>query len=458
MQDLETKPLAKMASRLHAVFVIDDEVRILELPPRGELVIGRGRRAELCVEHPTMSRAHAALRLAPTLAIKDLGGANGTMVRGQRLVPGDWVELAPGDAVHLGDVVLVLRRQLEPPPPLDARRLFERLEPTLAQVAAGSITVLILGETGSGKEICAESIHRLSPRAAGTFLRLHCSAIPESLLEGELFGHERGAFTGAVAAKPGLLESAEGGTVFLDEIGELPPAVQVKLLRVLDTREVLRLGGLTPRTIDVRFIAATHRDLRAEVQANRFREDLYYRLSAVTVRVPPLRDRVEEIPALGIEFAAFAARDLGIAPPVLSPQALAALAAYPWPGNVRELRNVVTRAVLLAAGNPIQRRHLGLEEVAERRAPSSSTSPPPPAQGHRSHSITVPMAAIPDPPAPPAADTLNDEMRALERARILESLHRCGGNQTRAARELGIARGTLVARLTAYGIIRPRKT
>ncbi len=454
MHDLQTKPLPKVASRLQAVLVVGDEVRDVELPADGEVIIGRGRGADICVEHPTMSREHAALRVTPTLAIKDLGGTNGTSVRNQRLVCGEWAELALGDAVHLGDVVLMLRRQSDLPTLLEQPRRFERFEPNLAQVAAGTITVLILGETGSGKEICAETIHRLSPRADRTLLRLNCAALPEALLEGELFGHERGAFTGAVSVKPGLLESAEGGSVFLDEIGELPPAVQVKLLRVLDTREVMRLGGLTPRVIDVRFIAATHRDLRAEVQASRFREDLYYRLSAVTVRVPPLRDRADEIPSLAAEFAEEAAQDLGHAPPPLSSEALAALLHYTWPGNIRELRNVITRAVLLASGGVIQRRHLHLDvDAGDRRPAAAPTSPP---SRPRSHANTAPVAPVTDPPT--AATTLSDAMREVERARILETLERYGGNQTRAARELGIARGTLVARLTAYGVIRPRKS
>ena len=447
--DLETKPPSDATAQLQAMVVIGADVRFIELPAHGELVIGRGREADLSIEHPTVSRRHASLRLATGLAIKDLGGANGTSLRGQRLAAGDWTELGCGEAVHLGDVVLVLRRQLQPTVPLDGRRLFERLEPTLAQVAAGSISVLILGETGAGKEICAETIHRMSPRSASTFLRLHCSAMPEALLEGELFGHERGAFTGAVAAKPGLLESAEGGTVFLDEIGELPPLVQVKLLRVLDTREVLRLGSLTPRTIDVRFLAATHRDLRAEVAAGRFREDLYYRLNAVTVRVPPLRERKEELPALAAEFARLSARDLGVPPPPFSSDALDALASYPWPGNVRELRNVVTRAVLLSEGAPIVRRHLALDHAEDRVAPRLALR-------ERSLSATAPMAAVRDEPVAPADATLGGELRALERARILAALERCGGNQTRAARMLGISRGTLIARLAAYGIVRPR--
>jgi two-component system, NtrC family, response regulator AtoC len=441
VNDLETKPQAEGTSRLHALLVVGDEVSFRELPKHGELLVGRSRDAGLCIEHPTVSREHAVLRLVP-LAVKDLGGTNGTTLRGQRLAANHWVDLKPGDAVHFGEVVLVVRREFESSIPLDGRRLFERLQPMLARIAAGSITVLILGETGAGKEICAENIHRLSPRAGGTFLRLNCAAMPEGLLEGELFGHERGAFTGAVAAKPGLLESAEGGTVFLDEIGELPLSMQVKLLRVLDSREVLRIGGLTPRIVDVRFLAATHRDLRSEIAANRFREDLYYRLSAVTVRVPPLRERADEIPALAIEFAAMAARDLGVPPPALSPEALVALTEHTWPGNVRELRNVVTHAVLLSKGL-IQRRHLELEEARPVAVPTPSRT------------ITAPQKAID--PTGIATDTLADEVRTLERARILETLERCGGNQTRAARELGISRGTLVARLTDYGITRPRK-
>jgi two-component system response regulator AtoC len=460
--DVETKPQDDTTAPLHAVILIGDQVRFLDLPARGELTIGRSSRAELAIDHPTVSRAHASIRLDNRLAIRDLGGANGTTVRGQRLAPHTWTELAFGEAVHLGDAVLVVRRQAPPPAPLDGRRLFERLEPTLAQVAAGSISVLILGETGAGKEICAETIHRLSPRAGSTFLRLNCAAMPEHLLEGELFGHERGAFTGAVAAKPGLLESAEGGTVFLDEIGELPPAVQVKLLRVLDSREVLRLGSLTPRTIDVRFLAATHRDLRAEVQAGRFREDLYYRLNAVTVRVPPLRERKDELPSLAAELTARAARDVGVAVPSLSPEALAMLSSHSWPGNVRELRNVLTRAVLLCNGGAIRGHHLALESAPERAESSPSLSPPPSSaptpRRDRAMSNTAPMTALRDAEPPPGDDaSLGDQMRALERARILETLERYGGNQTRAARALSISRGTLIARLTAYGIIRPRK-
>jgi two-component system response regulator AtoC len=434
--DLETQPVDVPEVTPHAVIVAGAELRVVELPTVDEFVIGRGRGAGLVVDHPTVSREHARLRLRPRLAIQDLGGSNGTIVRGRRLAPEAWSDLLDGEVVHLGEVAVLLRLHGHQPAELTPSWSFESLEPTLAKVAAGSVSVLILGETGAGKEVCAETIHRLSPRAGRTFLRLHCAALPETLLEGELFGYERGAFTGAIAAKVGLIESAAGGTVFLDEVGELPPAVQVKLLRVLDSREVLRLGGLTPRTVDVRFVAATHRDLRAEVQAGRFREDLYYRLSAVTVRVAPLRERRHEIPGLAAEFVAHASRDLGIAKPAgFTAAALESLTGHAWPGNVRELRNVVTRAVLLSGGDAIDRRHLAIEPALV-RAPSSDA-----------HEVSRPPATGGD------AATGGDP----ERARILEVLERFGGNQSRAARELGISRGTLISRLNAYGVARPRK-
>jgi transcriptional regulator with AAA-type ATPase domain len=291
------------------------------------------------------------------------------------------------------------------------------LERVLERTAKSDLTVLLLGETGAGKEVMAERVHRLSPRRARPLLKLNTAALPETLLESELFGHEKGAFTGALKDKPGLLETAAGGTVFLDEIGDLPERLQVKLLRVLEERAVWRVGGLSPRPIDVRFVAATHRDLDAAVAEGKFRQDLYFRISAVSIVIPPLRQRSAEIPELARQFAAQAAERFGVAAPRLSPAALDELLRYAWPGNIRELRNVVERAVCLCTGREIGVEQLPLEKLRRQQVAERS-----------------------DP----------------ERARIIEALEEFAGNQTHAAKKLGISRGTLVARLRSLGIRRPR--
>src|SRR5262245_23590076 len=236
---------------------------------------------------------------------------------------------APPEPVQVGPIVV--RSPV-------MRKLYELLE----RVAPGEITVLILGDTGVGKEVMAEQVHRRSPRRDKPFLRLNCAALSESLLESELFGHERGAFTGAHQMKSGLLETAQGGTVFLDEIGELPMPVQVKLLRVLEERQVWRVGGIKPRPIDVRFVAATNRDLENAVVEHKFRQDLYFRLAGVTLHIPPLRERSEEIEPLAREFAKQLTRHHR--PPALSPEVTQLMAGYAWPGNIRELRNAIERA------------------------------------------------------------------------------------------------------------------
>jgi transcriptional regulator with PAS, ATPase and Fis domain len=218
--------------------------------------------------------------------------------------------------------------------------------------------VLLLGETGVGKEVLAQSIHKLSPRRDAPFLALNCAALTESLLESELFGNERGAFTGAVTARPGLFESAQGGTVFLDELGELPMVIQVKLLRVLEERRVTRVGGRSPISVDVRFIAATNKDLEASIERGTFREDLYYRLAGITLTIPPLRERASEIVPLALRFLRMTAAKMGRSEPTLSPDARVAMLRYSWPGNVRELRNVIDRALVLAAGDTIELSHM----------------------------------------------------------------------------------------------------
>lgn len=346
---------------------------------------------------------------------------------------------------------------------------FRKLRPLVERVAASDINVLILGETGSGKEVMAETIHELSKQAKAQLLKLNCAALPESLLESELFGYERGAFTGANKAKAGLLESCNGGTVFLDEIGELPLNIQVKLLRVLESRQVIPLGSLTSRAINARFLAATNRDLSAAVKAGTFREDLYYRLDGITLFVPPLRERLDEIEPLALQFLAEAT--LGKEPVILSDEALAFLKSYPWPGNIRELKNVVQRAVLLCEGNVIEREHLlperlGATFVVWERSADNGLSAPKPMSATVPPPSSAPRLLVPPRASPPAhvvaapADVhpLKQQFEILERERIVEALRETGGNQSEAARRLGMPRRTLVSKLDKYGVVRPRKS
>jgi len=324
------------------------------------------------------------------------------------------------------------------------RRLYE----LVSRVAPSQINVLLLGETGVGKEVVAEQLHTRSPRADKSFVCLNCAALSETLLESELFGHEKGAFTGAAQAKPGLLESAEGGTVFLDEVGELPASVQVKLLRVIEERRVLRVGGLKPRAIDVRFVAATNRDIEAEVARGAFRADLFFRLNGITLVIPPLRERVSEIEPLAKAFVAQASRQGGRPPPALTPEVVDLLRGYRWPGNIRELRNFMERAVLLCVERRIEPSHLPLDKmqatlVRSSTGPAPNVSPGPASVG----------AAAPTMPT----TSVRDEAADIERQRILAVLEQCGGNQTRAAQLLAIPLRTLVRRLEAYGLPRPRK-
>jgi transcriptional regulator with PAS, ATPase and Fis domain len=288
-------------------------------------------------------------------------------------------------------------------------------------VAPSALSVLVLGETGVGKEVISLRIHAQSTRKDAPLLFLNCAALPEQTLESELFGHEKGAFTGAVNAKPGLLESADGGTVVLDEIGEMPLAVQAKLLRALDAGEIVRLGAVKPRMIDVRVIAATNRDLGAMVESGTFRADLLYRLDGMTIHVPPLRERKDEIRALARKFAGDVA---------IGEDAFARLEAHSWPGNVRELKKVIERAVVLAAGSAIDGEHIVLRGGPSPSAPNVSVS---------------------------AVPALKDERDRAEVAVIQEALAACNGNQTRAAEKLGIARRTLIEKLDRYGLPRPRK-
>jgi two-component system response regulator HydG len=294
----------------------------------------------------------------------------------------------------------------------------ERLRGVLERAGQSDSNVLILGESGTGKELCARFIHRASERRHLPFLALNCAALPDDLLESELFGHERGAFTGAAARRHGLLELAHEGTLFLDEVGEMSAAMQAKLLRALDRGEIRRLGGDRTLHVDVRIIAATNRDLGQAAAAGIFRHDLYYRLGVVVIEVPPLRDRVEDVPLLVQHFAAQVAPS-GRAPIAVAPEAMALLERYAWPGNVRELRNIVERLSVLSADGVVTAAAVALH------LPSAMPE-----------GLEVGLQSLDD----------------VERHHILKVLDRVGGNRTRAARALGVDPKTLYNKLKAYRV------
>lgn len=314
------------------------------------------------------------------------------------------------------------------------------------RIADSDISVLVLGETGVGKEVLATAVHQRSRRRDEPFVALNCGAFTSELLESELFGHEKGAFTGAVKSKPGLLESARNGSVFLDEVGEMSLGTQVKLLRVLEERRLRRLGGLETIPFAARVIAATNRDLEAAVKSGAFREDLYYRLNGFTMIIPPLRERKSEIAPLAAAFAREMARREGSgASGEISPAARQALEQYAWPGNVRELKNVLERAVVLAGSEIIDPRHLPMEKL------SSSVV----FAAERSSAPTRKVETVPEREREPAE--LKARLGDVERDAIMAALEQCGGNQTRAAEMLGMSRKSLVRRLDQYDVPRPRK-
>jgi DNA-binding NtrC family response regulator len=295
---------------------------------------------------------------------------------------------------------------------------------TLARVAPSQASVLVLGETGTGKELVARTIHRYSERSTRRFVAVNCSALAEGLLESELFGHVRGAFTGAAVSRPGLFREADKGTLFLDEIGDISPALQARLLRALQEHEIVPVGSETTVKIDVRVIAATHRDLTELVRQGRFREDLYYRLDVVTLRLPPLRERRQDIPLLVDHFLRTLSSRHGRGPVALDPEALRRLLAYDWPGNIRELQNVLERALLLAEQGVI-----GPEHLATTVRPAA--------------------AALPDTPSPV---TPLRGLEEVEREHVIRVLAATGGNREESSRILGISRRTLTRMIQRWGL------
>jgi len=307
----------------------------------------------------------------------------------------------------------------------------------LHRAASTDTTVLLEGESGTGKELFARALHALSPRADGPFVAINCAAIPETLLETELFGHEKGAFTGAAARKPGKFELAHRGTLFLDEIGDLPLPLQAKILRALEEKRFERVGGTLPLQVDVRVVAATNRNLKAAVAARQYREDLYFRLSVFPITIPPLRERTEDITTLARYFIDRFCRDLNKKPMTLSPAAEQELRAYAWPGNVRELQNCIERAAILTEGETIHPRHLNLSfrDVVLAAAAEENASP----------WATLDWSGT-------LADVSRRVMTEVERRKIEQAMKEAAGNRGRAAELLQISYKTLTSKLREYGL------
>jgi DNA-binding NtrC family response regulator len=409
------------------------------------LVIGRGESCEILVDDPSVSRKHAVLRLDASPTIEDLGSRNGTTVGLRRIAPGERVPIGVGTLVVVGSASVVLepshglpsramRRARPSPRGVVARDpAMLRLYAMLDVLAPSDLRVLLLGETGVGKEIFAAEVHRRSRRRSAPFVVVHCAAIPASMLERELFGYEKGAFPGAAQDKEGLFEAAHGGTLLFDEIADLPPPIQAKLLRVIESGEVTRLGSIRRKLVDVRVLSATHRDLSALAESRSFRADLFFRLNGVTLTIPPLRERRGDIAPLAEHFAELSAARHGRAPVAISPEAIETLEQRPWPGNVRELRNVVERAVVLCPGSTLDPQHFA-GEVGWRK-PTARELDEGTGKG----------------------EGLPQRIASLEKKMVLEALEKTGGNQSRAAKLLGIPRRTLINRIEAFGIARPRK-
>ena len=306
----------------------------------------------------------------------------------------------------------------------------------LQRAAATDTTVLLEGESGTGKELFARALHALSPRADGPFVAINCAAIPETLLETELFGHEKGAFTGASQRKPGKFELAHRGTLFLDEIGDLPLTLQPKILRALEEKRFERVGGTSPLHVDVRVVAATNRNLRAAVAARQYREDLYFRLSVFPITIPPLRDRPDDIPMLAKYFIDKFCRDLNKKPLAFAPSAVQEMLEYAWPGNVRELQNCIERAVILTEGDTIHARHLSLSFRQSPTAPTGAEEGP---------WAQIDLSG-------PLADVTRRVIAEVERRKIEQALKEAAGNRGRAAETLQVSFKTFTAKLREYGL------
>ncbi|MFT3769426.1 MAG: sigma 54-interacting transcriptional regulator [Minicystis sp.] len=442
---------AEQKRRLSLVVHHHEGTETAALDPDVAVVVGRRPPAALVVPSPKLSRLHARFTLSASgrVLVEDLGSTNGTWIDGARV---DRAEIAPGDEVIVGDALATVQVSApdkpavsslggaSPDAPIAGSPAMREVLDMAARVAASAVPVILQGETGAGKEVVARFLHDSSPRAGKPMVSVNCAAIPAQLVESTLFGYERGAFTGAAQRQKGVFEEADGGTVFLDEIGELPLPAQAALLRVLETGRFARVGSPREVAVDVRVVAATHRDLEALRDAGQFRADLYYRLGVMVIHLPPLRDRPEDIEPLARRFLAQAggrARDI-------APAALGRLRAYSWPGNVRELRNTLERAAILARGDVVR------EEDLPARLREAAPSPPPP---------PPPRAPLPTlPPTGDEAPSLGDlraRMAEYEARTIREALEASGWNQSEAARRLGMPIRTLSHKAKVLGFKKP---
>jgi transcriptional regulator with GAF, ATPase, and Fis domain len=454
--DARTGPSLRRIRKLRVVVIDAPDARdkgTTHVFAQDEIRIGNSPDADVVLHDPAVSREHLAVRLGPHgFVLTDLGSTNGTFASDMRL---ERVAIEADTLVRLGNSVLRLEPLAETvEQELSPRARFGRMlgsSPAmremfalLEKVAASDLTVLLEGETGTGKELGAEGLHEASGRA-GAFVAVNCGAIPRELLESELFGHEKGAFTGAVRERPGAFVSADRGTLFLDEVGELPLDMQAKLLRALERREVKAVGSDRSRSVDVRIVAATNRSLAREVQAGRFRQDLYYRLAVVVVRVPPLRTRLEDLRMLVDHIQDELARRRAAAglPPLqrLDETAMGMLSRHDFPGNVRELRNIVERWAVLGAfaapGEPAAPQH------AQTRGPE----PAPAAEGTQGPAgVEASLLSL---PYHEAKDAWTER---FERTYVEAILARSGGNVSRAAREAGVDRRHLQRLIARFGL------
>ena len=436
----------------HRLVVVDGPDRGVEVEvPRTSLTIGTASTNDLVLTDTTVSRRHCILAVeSERYVLRDLDSTNGTELDG---TPIREAFLAPGARIRIGDTEIVFqpRKRWER---IDVSRAdhFGALYGTadgmravfslLAKLAPTDLGCIIAGETGTGKELAARAVHDHSPRADRPFVVVDCGAISDNLIESELFGHERGAFTGADRQRIGAFETAHGGTVFLDEIGELPIELQPKLLRVLERKEIKRLGGSRLMDVDVRVVAATHRDLLAMVREGTFREDLYYRLAEVVVELPPLRDRLGDLPVIA-ERMLFEMAEEGEAPRTLSPDAITALSRRTWPGNVRELRNVLKRAVVMSSTPVLTASDLKLDAIRPLRQVPGSDVPAGEAPADAQVEVADDL---------PIKDARDRWVAPMEREYLLRVIRRCGGDLDKAAEEAGIHRKSLERLLRQHGL------